>query len=209
MEKTDNYKILEKLAMDLGAINAEVIPADQIIVEDRVRLKCMVGCPAYGKTLKCPPYTPSTDDFRKIIKEYSFAMIIKLKLPDIIEESLVKNIQMKNGEARLRNQELSSMKRPDFSDHYRTMLTNLLEIERAAFNQGYTFAIAFYAGHCRLCEKCNVKNGICLNPMTARFSCEAMGINMLKTAKNAGIELMISTADNKIPLTPIAIILID
>ncbi len=54
MEKTDNYKILEKLAMDLGAINAEVIPADQIIVEDRVRLKCMVGCPAYGKTFEMP-----------------------------------------------------------------------------------------------------------------------------------------------------------
>jgi predicted metal-binding protein len=108
-------------------------------------------------------------------------MIIKLKLPEIISES----------------------------GHYRTLLTILLEIERAAFNQGYTFATVFYAGHCRLCEKCNVENGTCLNPMISRFSAEAMGINLLKTAKNVGMELKIPTSDNKIPLTPMAILLID
>lgn len=181
MEKVKNFNVLEKIALDLGAIDAKVFSADQIVVEDRVRLKCMVGCPFYGKTLKCPPYTPSTDDFRNILKEYNFAMIIKLKLPEIISES----------------------------GHYRTLLTILLEIERAAFNQGYTFATVFYAGHCRLCEKCNVENGTCLNPMMSRFSAEAMGINLLKTAKNVGMELKIPTSDNKIPLTPMAILLID
>jgi predicted metal-binding protein len=45
--------------------------------------------------------------------------------------------------------------------------------------------------------------------MISRFSAEAMGINLLKTAKNVGMELKIPTSDNKIPLTPMAILLID
>ena len=67
--------------------------------------------------------------------------------------------------------------------------------------------VAFFAGRCMLCEKCNVENGTCLNPQMARFSPEAMGINMLKTAKNAGMDLKFHSEDTTI--TPMAILLID
>ena len=36
-----------------------------------------VGCNHYGKTLACPPYTPSAEEFRKIVGEYSYAMFMK------------------------------------------------------------------------------------------------------------------------------------
>ncbi|HHT19201.1 MAG: hypothetical protein QM396_08285 [Euryarchaeota archaeon] len=32
----------------------------------------------------------------------------------------------------------------DYSDTYKNILTNLLELERAAFNKGYVFATAFF-----------------------------------------------------------------
>ncbi|HEY0196037.1 MAG TPA: DUF2284 domain-containing protein, partial [Methanobacterium sp.] len=54
MKKTDDYKFLENQAIKLGCVDVKVIPADQVIVENRVRLKCMVGCPTYGRNLKCP-----------------------------------------------------------------------------------------------------------------------------------------------------------
>ena len=45
--------------------------------------------------------------------------------------------------------------------------------------------------------------------MTSRFSAEAMGINLLKTAQNAGMELKFSIGENIEDLNTFAIILID
>ena len=82
----------------------------------------------------------------------------------------------------------------------------MLELEKAAFNKGYTFALAFVNGSCRLCEVCNLKGGICIHPSMARIPEHAVGINMIKTAKKAGIGL-------KFPVSwhpePMAILLID
>lgn len=209
MPKNDNYRVLEKFALDLGVAFAKIIPAEKVVVEDRVRLKCMV-CPYYGKNLKCPPYTPSIEEFRKIVNDYSIAMIVKLKPPEI-SRKIAKYAQTKGEESRLWNQDLNNLSPAiwaDISNIYKTMLTDLLEIERAAFNQGYAFAIAFFGGKCLLCENCDLDNG-CQNALMARFSAEAMGINVLKTAKNAGIEIKFPSESNQTPITPIAILLID
>ncbi|MCE7699649.1 MAG: DUF2284 domain-containing protein, partial [Methanobacterium paludis] len=132
----------------------------------------------------------------------------------ISDEMIEKYKPAKDGEVRLWSQDqdednISSKIWSDFSDHYKTMLTGLLELERVAFKRGYTFAVAFFAGRCMLCEKCNVENVTCLNPRMARFSPEAMGINVLKTAKNAGMDLKFYTEDTKTAITPVAILLID
>ena len=75
----EKYQFLVKLALDNGAADAKIIPADKVVVEDRVVLKCKIGCNNYGKTLACPPYTPSAEEFRKIVSEYSYAMFMKFK----------------------------------------------------------------------------------------------------------------------------------
>jgi len=209
MPKNDNYRVLEKFALNLGVSYTKVIPAEKVVVEDRVRLKCMV-CPYYGNNLKCPPYTPSIQEFRKIVSEYNLAMIVKLKPPEI-SEKITEYGQEKGDEIRLWNQDLNNLSPAiwaDISNIYKTMLTDLLELERAAFNQGYAFAIAFFGGRCLLCENCNLDNG-CQNALMARFSAESMGINLLKTAENAGIELKFHTEGNSTPITPMAILLID
>jgi predicted metal-binding protein len=214
MKKTDKFKILEKTALKSGCAEAKVIPADQIVVEDRVRLRCMIGCPTYGKNLRCPPYAPSVDSFRKILNDYSVAMVIRIKPPEISEELLEKYKPEDGEEFRLwdRHQDPvtgTSAIWTDFSQIYKSMLMVLLELERAAFKQGYSLATAFFGGKCMLCEKCNVEGGVCLNPLMSRFASEAMGINLLKTAKNANMELKFSTSDNPVPITPMAILLIN
>ncbi len=78
MEKLDDFKSLEKVALDLGVADAKVIPADHVVVENRVRLKCMVGCPIYGKNLKCPPYTPSVEEFRRILTDLDVLSLITI-----------------------------------------------------------------------------------------------------------------------------------
>jgi predicted metal-binding protein len=209
MPKNDDYSVLEKFALDLGVASAKIISTEKVVVEDRVRLKCMV-CPYYGKNLKCPPYTPSIEKFRRMLNDYSTAMIVKLKPPEI-SGKIAKYGQTKGEESRLWNQDLNNLSPTiwaDISNIYKTMLTDLLEIERAAFNQGYTFAVAFFGGRCLLCENCGMDNG-CQNALMARFSAEAMGINVLKTAKNARMEIKFPSEGNKTPITPIAILLID
>lgn len=97
----------------------------------------------------------------------------------------------------------------EFTDSYRAMLKILLEIERTAFNLGYLFATLFFAGHCLICEKCNIENEECQHPMSSRFSAEAMGINILKTAKNAGIDIEFPISDNLEKVKTFAVLLID
>lgn len=210
MEKIDDYKVLEKVALEMECPEAKVIPADNIVIEDRVRLKCMVGCPHYGQGLRCPPYTPSIDEFRKMLNDYSFVMVVKLKSREISEEALAQYAPVKDGEAKLGNRDPDSGNiKSDFAKHYRSSLMDLLELERTAFKRGYVFATAFFAGRCLLCEECNVENGECRNPSMSRLSAEAMGINMLKTAENAGMNLKFDTGDKLTSMTPMAILLID
>ncbi len=213
MEKIDKYKDLEKLALEQGHPEVRIIPVDKVVVEGRVRLKCMVGCPYYGQGLRCPPYTQSIDEFRKMLKDYSFAMILKTKPQEIPDEVMAKYEwgNDENERVRLRDQyenadKMSSDVWSDFAQYYKESLMDLLDIESAAFSLGYTFATVFFAGRCMLCEKCNVKEGICRNPMISRFSAEAMGINLLKTARNAGMNLKFGPNINP---TPMAILLID
>lgn len=213
MQEVNNYKTLEKVALERGYLDAKVIPADSVVVEDRVSLRCMIGCPHYGKGLKCPPYTPSTEKFRKILNEYRFAMVVKIKHYKISEDLKAKyNIEnRKEDSVRLWDEyndadKMSSMIWADFSKMYRDSLMDLLELERAAFNMGYTLATAFFGGRCILCEKCDVESGICHNPMIARFAAEAVGINLIKTAENAGMELKFNGEGDP---TPMAVLLID
>jgi len=65
---------------------------------------------------------------------------------------------------------------------------NLLKLEKKAFLDGLYKAFAFGAGPCPYCKSCP-SDGICLFPDKARPSMEGSGIDVYKTAQNAGIRL--------------------
>lgn len=199
----DEFKFLVDKALELGCSDAKIIPSYKVVVENRVRLKCMVGCPNYGNNLKCPPYTPTVDEFRKVLNEYSTVMMIKFdpnEIKDEYDKLVVNNV---DPDEVILNIEMYSPLKELWTSVYRNMLTVLLDLEKLAFKEGYTFATSFFGGYCPLCETCNIENGKCLNPTIARFACEAMGINLMKTANNAQIELTFKDP------APVAILLID
>ena len=76
-----SFAFLVEKAKELGAAGAKVIPAADIVVENRVPLKCRAGCIGYGKKLTCPPYVPTPDEFRKILAEYRYALLVKFISP--------------------------------------------------------------------------------------------------------------------------------
>lgn len=186
MQRSGDQKFLEEAALRLGAAEAKVIPAKDVIVENRVALKCRVGCPSYGTKLNCPPNVPAPEEFRKILCEYHSALVVKLAPPSLSE---------------LKASSLASYK-----DYYKKSLSVMLELERAAFNEGFTFSTAFFCGTCMLCDQCNIEKGACLNPTMARIAAEAVGINVIKTAEKAGMEVKFPV--EQIP-GPMAILLID
>jgi predicted metal-binding protein len=71
---------LVKLAVGMGALDAKLIDSKDIVVRDWVRLKCQYGCGMYGKSLACPPRSPSPEQMRQILSGYSSAIL--MRLPD-------------------------------------------------------------------------------------------------------------------------------
>ncbi len=187
----DKYDFLRKLALEKGAADAKIIPADKIVIEDRVVLKCKVGCAHYGKTLTCPPYTPTAEEFRKIAGEYSYALFMKFKSRAQADAELAKNLTKPETDPAIPVDMKEKIKEfwADWKRDKQKMLAAVVDLEKAAMSKGYTLAVGFISGQCQLCKKCNLKTGICTHPTMARYSEDAVGVNVKKTAKNAGIQV--------------------
>ena len=77
-DKIESFDFLRKQSLDLGAVEAKIIPVEKIVIENRVVFKCKLGCEKYGKTLACPPYAPSPEEFRKIVSEYKLCALYEI-----------------------------------------------------------------------------------------------------------------------------------
>lgn len=188
--KAKEFDFLLREAKRLGALEAKITSPDKVVVEDRVLLKCRSGCDSYGRKFVCPPFTPTPDEFRKMLKEYEDILIVKFPADAEAEEDVGRNL--------LKNQCAPDIP-PDLKDRTkkfwdawsgdkRRILLAMLELEKAAFNRAYTMAFALTAGSCALCEKCNME-GSCTHPTMARYSEHGLGVNVKKTLKNVGMSV--------------------
>ena len=60
----------------------KLINASDVIVDERVRLKCQIPiCETYGKNLMCPPFMPPVKEFRAALARYDKALIVQLQVP--------------------------------------------------------------------------------------------------------------------------------
>ena len=202
------FDFLRTLALNLGATEARVIPAGAVVVENRVVLKCRFGCDDYGKRLTCPPFVPKVDEFRKMLKDYRYALIVKFKSPAEADKEVARNLLRSQYDSNMSKdlREKASKFWSDWENDKKRILLAVLELEKAAFNKGYTFAVGFTSGSCGLCEKCNVEAGICLHPTMARCPEHAVGVNMKETAEKAGMPISFPIKGKP---EPTALLLID
>ncbi|MCW4035181.1 MAG: DUF2284 domain-containing protein [Candidatus Bathyarchaeota archaeon] len=191
MTSETEFDFLKDLATELGVSAVKLIPAKDIIVENRVVLKCRVGCKHYGKTLMCPPYSPSVDEFRKALSEYSYALIFKYKSKAEVSPEVAKllgkdeNDPSLTEEMRQKIQQFWALWKKDKL----TLLKTVRDLEKAAMNKGYSLAIGFTTGSCLICEECNIEQKQCLRPSEARYTAQSVGINIMQTLENAGIPI--------------------
>ena len=186
----EKFEFLRRMALKMGAVDAKIIPADKIVVEDRIVLKCKVGCLKYGKTLACPPYTPTAEEFRKIVSEYHYALFMKFKSRAKADTELAKHLSKAETDPDI-PQEIKN-KLQEFwvawKEDKLKMLSAVHALEKASMNKGYPLAVGLVSGYCQLCEKCTLDRASCLYPAKARYSEEAVGVNVQATANNAGIK---------------------
>jgi len=195
--KIKSFDFLKDQAFESGAIAAKIIPVEKIVIEDRIVFKCRLGCEKYGKTLACPPYAPSPEEFRKIVSEYHYALFMKFKSQAEGDAELRKYLT-KIDDASV-SREMKAKVESFWSvwkDDMKRLRDTVMELEKAATRRGYLLAIGLVSGSCQVCEKCNVEEGICLHPEIRRYSEEAVGVNVKATAEKAGVKFTLPFRKN-------------
>lgn len=153
-----------------GACAFRVIDAHDIVVDERVRLKCQIPrCDSFGRNLMCPPHVPSVASFREALARFSRALLIQVSAPLAGNPENRPAAEIFAAAGKLHD------------------LVN--RSEKQAFEKGFRFATGLIGGCCRLCETCiAVEAGqACRYPFKARPSMEAMGIDVVATTEKAGL----------------------
>lgn len=182
-------KNLEGLIEELRKIHPDfkVISTESIVISEWVRWKCMFGCKAYGKHLNCPPFVPSVEETRKLVKCYKKAIIARFEA------------------------EPNHSQPPERIHHFlmntlRAFYDKMFELERTAYLNGYYKAFALYGLPCPYCDPCPVEKlenvdldpkRYCKFPHKVRPAMEATGIDVFQTVKNAGYELEVLTSPSE------------
>ena len=166
------------LAISSGASDAAIIPAGDVSVDERVRLKCVVPrCIRAGETPNCPPYGPDLDLVRRAFSRFSWAILFKCSVQPLeeyaprrggtkAEERHVLSFHQKSGEV-------------------------VYTLERQAYKDGYHLAMGFGGGSCKdyLCQGviCQfLDSGRCRFPHRARPAMEAVGIDVVALINRVG-----------------------
>jgi predicted metal-binding protein len=155
-----------------GASAVKMINISDIVVDERVRLKCQIPvCDSYNKNLMCPPHVPSVAVFREALAGYAGAILLQITAP--LPEAAADRPSV-------------DVYAPAKKLHE---LVNLAE--KWAFEYNFRFATGLMGGCCRLCDKCVAIQGghFCRYPFKARPSMEAMGIDVVETVKAAGLPI--------------------
>lgn len=165
---------IAKLAVELGATATKVVKVEEVIVDERVRAKCAIPrCVNYGRSANCPPYTPNTDEVRKLLSKYCYALLVKKEV-----------IPVEHFADRKMSKESSI-------PHYKQMALIISKLESKAFSDGFYLALGLGSGSCHhyLCgnQGCQfLESGKCRFSMKARPSMEAMSIDVFRTVTLAG-----------------------
>ncbi len=160
-----NRAELEDLIARHGFEDFRWIKPKDIIVAEWVRMKCLFGCPSYGRIAACPPNLPTVSECRRFFDEYSAAVVFHF-------EKKVDKPEDRHPWSKGVNQEL-------------------LKLERAVFLAGYPKAFLLFMDSCPLCADCSGARAECKNPRSARPSPEGMAVDVFSTVTPLGYPIAV------------------
>ncbi len=162
-------------ALELGATDAKIITTDMVLVDERVRAKCIYPkCRSYGTNINCPPYAMDLELVKKVVNKFRYALFTMIEVP---AEKIA------GAEARAKRLHIPAT----------TLNFEIVsKIEGEAFFDGYHLAVGFAGGPCKnvFCpnEDCSamVPGKGCRHPLKARSSMEAVGMDAFTMGAKAG-----------------------
>jgi predicted metal-binding protein len=82
-----SFEHLIQYARTIGASDAKLMDAGDIVVDPRSLLKCRFGCNRWGKYWTCQPnISISADQFKEALQRYETAIVIKCVEPKVAQE---------------------------------------------------------------------------------------------------------------------------
>ena len=202
MAEAWHVKHLIDRAHALGADRAAPLPAGSVVVDERVRLKCRVPrCSSYGRNLMCPPHVPGPDETRGALARYDDVLLVQQDIGVTQAQMDLALDGMTYAESRASDAlGVHGTRAADCENEIvasQNAFAGLMSaLEAEAFKLGYRFAAAFAGGECVLCEVCaGVDDGVCRHPFEARPSAEAVGIDVVATARAAGLDIEMPAVD--------------
>ncbi len=158
---------LKKSAGEKVPNTAKLIPASDILLDDYVRLKCKYGCSRFAKRFTCPPYTPTADETRKLLKTYKWALLF----------------------------EFTGLKDGGMQGNLHEVMYQLeREAFLAGLHRAFAYTCG-PCRICKTCPAETIDNPTefdkknCKHPVKARPSMESCGIDVFGTARKAGFKI--------------------
>ncbi len=178
-------------AIELEATDAKIITTDMVMIDERVRAKCIYPkCGNYGTNASCPPHAMELDLVRKIVNNFQYAIFIMLK---------VTSEEVAGPEARKKRLSIPSLVK---------MYEIVSKIEAEAYYDGYYLALAFSSGACKsaFCHdiECSalVPGQSCRHSLRARGCMSGAGMDATIMATKVGWDIYpigVSTDPSSVP----------
>ncbi|MBD5537233.1 MAG: DUF2284 domain-containing protein [Lachnospiraceae bacterium] len=148
---------------EFSILQGILIKIEDIVFEERTIMNCFY-CGRYGQNWKCPPNLPRID-YQKMLGEFSCGALVYVKIP--LDETNYDDVR--------NNSSIILHK-------------GLLRMEKYLWNHDNSTYLSFIAGGCKLCKGgCGEKH--CNNPYQSRSPVEAIGINVVETAKKYNLHI--------------------
>ena len=158
-------KMLESVFRKHGFDDFKWLDPKDIVVAHWVRMKCIYGCPNYGKGGCCPPNVPSVEECEAFFKGYKEAVVFHFE---------------------------KKMKNPEDRHRWTTDVNKkLLALEREVFLSGHWKAFLLYMDSCHACDECAGSRLGCKNKPAARPAPEALAMDVFSTVKKLGYPIQV------------------
>lgn len=214
-------RALRGAALAAGAWRATPIPASDVVVEDRVTMKCHIPpCEVFGRNHLCPPYSPTAGEFAAYLSNYEVGMLVQVqdRLPDGFKE-LVRETDDEWYCQLFREKAWEEAYAGTMMPLWHRLHLSVMAVESTAQEMGFAGAVGLAGSDCGLCSiegyaerrvlhqvglgpptdeevvftPCDVTQP-CPFPEAARPAMEAVGIDVVRTLRNAGWELRFPAA---------------
>lgn len=159
----DLLRRIRQKGLQYGLTDIIPFPVHHIRTNYWVNLKCRYGCNRYNTSWCCPPATPDTDEAKKILSEYTEALLLVGRQ---------ERLEFYRNNARKRVKQVRIWK-------------GTVALERMLFLEGYYKAFSLVSEYCSLCKECAYPEP-CKFPQEKRPSVESFSINMMETLTNIG-----------------------